>query len=118
MTEEFALQFAADWAASWNSHNLEKILAHYADDFSIETPMALKLVPQSQGRLQGKENVKAYWSIGLQRIPDLYFEVLDVLSGIDSIAVYYINKATGKKSVENMFFNAGNKVEKVVVMYS
>jgi ketosteroid isomerase-like protein len=118
VTESFAKDFATAWAASWNSHDLDDILSHYSEDFSIETPMALKLVPESGGKIHGKSNVKAYWEIGLQRIPDLHFEILDVLTGINSMTIYYLNTATGRKSAENLFFNPDMKVSRAFVMYS
>lgn len=118
MTTEFALHFAEEWVASWNSHDLDRVLAHYTDDFSIETPMALKIQPESKGVLQGKAAIRMYWTMGLQLIPDLEFKILDVLTGIGSLSIYYLNTATGKKSVENMFFNEQGKVTKVFVMYS
>jgi ketosteroid isomerase-like protein len=118
ITEEFAKDFATEWVNSWNSHNLDRILGHYSDDFSIETPMALKLVPESQGQLKGKQAVRAYWTIGLEKIPDLKFEILDVLTGINGLTIYYVNTATKRKSVESMFFNENGKVNRVFVHYS
>jgi ketosteroid isomerase-like protein len=118
MTSEFAQHFAEEWVASWNSHDLDRVLNHYTDDFSIETPMALKIQPESQGILKGKAAIRIYWTMGLQLIPDLEFKIIDVLTGIDSLSIYYLNTATGRKSVENMFFNEQGKVTKVFVMYS
>ena len=40
ITIEFAKQFSETWTKDWNSHNLEKILSHYTDDFCIESPLA------------------------------------------------------------------------------
>ncbi len=118
ITEEFAKQFAYEWVLAWNAHDLKAVLSHYEDDFDIETPMALKLVPDSHGILKGKEAIKEYWEIGLQHIPELHFEILDILIGINSITIYYINTATGRKSAENLFFNENRKVTKALVMYS
>ena len=118
ITEEFAKHFAAQWVNSRNSHNLETILAHYSEDFTIETPMTLKLVPESKGLITGKAAIRSYWTIGLEKIPDLEFEILNVLTGINSLTIYYVNKATQRKSTESMFFNAEGKVNKVFVHYS
>jgi ketosteroid isomerase-like protein len=38
MTAEFAAQFAEEWIAAWNSHDLDRILSHYADDFEMASP--------------------------------------------------------------------------------
>jgi hypothetical protein len=118
VTEEFTRQFAKAWADAWNAHDLDLVLSHYTDDFTIETPMALKLMPETGGVVKGKENVRAYWTIGLERIPDLHFEILDVLTGTSSMTIYYINTATGRKSAENLFFNDEMKIERAFVMYA
>ncbi len=118
MTKEFALQFANDWVDSWNSHDLEKILLHYSEDFTIESPMAIKLYPQSKGIVIGKGEVRKYWTIGLERSPNLKFELLDLLVGVNSIGLYLLNTSSNKKSVELMSFNNENKVNRAIVTYS
>ena len=118
LTLEFAGAFAEEWIAGWNAHDLTRILRHYTDDFTIETPMAAKLLPGNKGLVAGKENTKAYWTIGLERIPELRFEMLDLLVGINGLTIYYVNTATGKRSAEMLHFNDRQLVEKVVVHYS
>lgn len=118
MTEEFAQTFAQEWVAAWNAHDIERVFAHYTDDFTIETPMALKIQPESKGVLQGKTAIREYWTLGLARIPDLRFEIIDVLTGINSMTIYYLNTATGKRSAENLFFNEAGKVKATCVMYA
>ena len=38
LTNEFANHFAEDWIAAWNADDLERVLAHYADDFEMSPP--------------------------------------------------------------------------------
>lgn len=118
ITEEFARKFAQAWIDAWNSRDLEIILAHYADDFVIETPMAVILKPESNGTVAGKPAVRAYWQLGLSKIPDLHFDLLDLLIGVHSVTIYYVNTATNRRSVEMMFFNAEGKVNRAFVNYS
>ncbi len=118
MTKDFAIAFAKDWIQDWNAHNLDKILSHYSEDFSIETPMAIKLYPQSLGIVAGKSEVRKYWTIGLESNPNLKFELLDLLIGVNSISLYLFNASSNKKSVELMSFNNNNKVNKAIVTYS
>jgi ketosteroid isomerase-like protein len=118
ITTEFIQQFAQEWIASWNAHDLDRILSHYTDDFTIETPMAAILMPGNSGIVKGKDAVRAYWTIGLERIPDLEFELKDVLAGINAVTIYYVNKATGRRSAEIMFFNEAGKVERAFVHYA
>ena len=35
LSGDFVHRFAAEWIAAWNSHDLERILAHYTDDFEM-----------------------------------------------------------------------------------
>lgn len=118
LSTEFAKTFAEEWVSSWNSHDIEKILSHYAEDFVIETPMAAKRLPETCGLVKGKEAVREYWKIGLQKNPELEFEILDVLTGISGLTIYYMNKSTNNKAVEVMIFNNQQKVKQAIVHYS
>jgi hypothetical protein len=112
-----AEKFAKEWINSWNSHNLEDILNHYSDDIEITTPMIRLAAGGSTGSLKGKEAVKDYWAKALQKIPDLYFELIDVTEGVDSVALYY-KSVMNKKAVEVMFFNEAGKVNKMFAHYT
>ena len=118
ITKAFAEEFARDWINDWNAHDLEKILTHYADDFVIETPMAFVLLPESKGIVSGKYKVREYWQIGLNKNKKPEFKMIDLLIGVNSLTIYYINNATGKKAVEVMSFNNQKKVNKALVNYS
>jgi ketosteroid isomerase-like protein len=118
ITKEFASAFAREWVDAWNEHDLEKILSHYSEDFTIESPMAVKLYPQSGGIVVGKNEVRKYWTIGLEKSPNLKFELLEVLIGVKSLALYLFNTSSKKKSVEVMSFNDEEKVYKAIVSFS
>ncbi|RZJ33273.1 MAG: nuclear transport factor 2 family protein [Flavobacterium sp.] len=118
MTQEFAAAFAQSWINAWNCHDLEKILSHYTEDFRIETPMAAKLYPQSGGFVNGKDEVRKYWTIGLERSPDLEFELLGLFLGVDSVGLFLYNKSSKRRSFELMSFDAGLKVSRAIVTYS
>ena len=44
MEKGFAERFAKEWVAAWNSHDLERILSHYEDDFEMLSPIITALV--------------------------------------------------------------------------
>lgn len=108
--------FAAQWINSWNSHDLEDILSHYADDIEITTPM-IKTFTSGEDTLKGKEAVKRYWEKALEKVPDLHFELYEVTYGINSIALYY-QSIMNKKAMEVMFFNEEGKVNKMFAFYT
>jgi SnoaL-like domain len=66
-------------------HDLERILAHYEDDFEMSSPIITTLVGEPSGKLRGKMAVGAYWAKALQSIPNLRFELLAALAGVNSI---------------------------------
>ncbi|GAA4634370.1 nuclear transport factor 2 family protein [Actinoallomurus vinaceus] len=88
-----AQRFADEWVAGWNSHDLDRIMKHYADDVVFRSPYAARLLPGSDGTIRGKETLRAYWAEGLRHLPDLRFEVVGVYAGIDSVVVNYRNQA-------------------------
>lgn len=112
-----AKKFANTWIESWNSHDLNDILNHYSDDIEITTPMIKLAAGINSGSLKGKENVKEYWRKALERIPDLYFELYEVTSGVNSVALFY-KSVMNKKAIEVMFFNEQGKVNKMNAFYT
>jgi hypothetical protein len=94
-------KFAAAWIDSWNSHNLDRIMAHYSDSFEITTPMIKAALNIDTGTLQGKDAARKYWAAALQKVPDLHFELLDVTEGVGSIALITIGFR--EKAIEVMF---------------
>ena len=88
----FAQRFAADWAAAWNSHDLERILEHYTDDVVFASPKIVQLMGEPTGEVRGKEALRAYWGKGLQHLPDLHFTVEDVRASVDTVVINYRNE--------------------------
>lgn len=112
-----AKKFANTWIESWNSHDLDNILTHYSDDIEITTPMIKLAAGIDSGSLKGKENVRGYWKKALEKIPDLHFELYEVTSGVNSVALFY-KSVMNKKAVEVMFFNEQGKVNKMYAFYT
>ncbi len=109
--------FAQDWVAAWNSHDLNRILSHYAEDFQMTSPFIVRMMNEPSGTIKGKENVRDYWAKALERIPDLHFELIEVLSGVDSITIYY-HAVLGRKAAEVLFFNEKGKVSRGIAHYN
>lgn len=99
--------FARDWAAAWNSHDLDRILAHYADDVVFCSPVAERLL--GDGVMRGREALRAYWSRGLKVIPDLRFQVVDVRSSVDAVVIEYRNQ-DGVEATEVLRFGTNGLI--------
>jgi ketosteroid isomerase-like protein len=116
MDETFAEHFATDWIDSWNAHDLDRVLAHYADDFEMSSPIIIQMVHEPSGLLRGKTAVRTYWKRALERIPDLHFELISALAGVTSITLYY-KSAHGRLAAEVFHFDADRKVARAVAHY-
>lgn len=115
LTAEFARAFAADWIAAWNSHDLDRVLSHYRDDFSMSSPYIASIAGEASGTLQGKAAVAAYWRQALARMPQLRFELVATLVGADSLALYY--KGVRGMAAEVFFFDADGQVCRACAHY-
>jgi hypothetical protein len=116
LSDDFAKQFAADWVNAWNAHDLDAILSHYVDDFEMTSPVMVQMNVSQTGHLQGKHAIRAYWQKALQLIPDLQFELISVLKGVQSITLYY-KGARGRLAAEVFFFNSAGKVTHALAHY-
>ena len=116
MEKEFALQFANEWIAAWNSHDLDRILAHYEDDFEMSSPIIRTLAGEPSGKLRGKAAVRAYWEKALQKIPDLRFELAQALAGVESVTICY--KGHRGPVAEVLHFSPRGKVRAAFAHYA
>lgn len=117
ITQTFAEAFAQEWISTWNSHDLNRIMALYADDFTILSPTALKVVPASGGFIAGKENIRSYWQKAMELSPNLEFRLLGLYIGIQGVALHLFNVAANKEVTEVMNFNKAHKVAQVLVYH-
>ncbi|HTZ49393.1 MAG TPA: nuclear transport factor 2 family protein [Verrucomicrobiae bacterium] len=116
LTQSTAQQFARDWIHSWNSHDLDVILSHYAPTVTLTSPVVAQLLNQPSGTLEGKDSLRNYFSRGLAAFPQLKFELHDVLVGLSSIVLYYTNHK-GTRTAEFMELDANLQVIRVVANY-
>jgi hypothetical protein len=95
MDDTFARRFASEWLDAWNAHDLEAILGHFSDDVTFTSPLAARIVEGSDGVVRGKAALRAYWSEGLRRSPDLHFEIEGLYLGVNTIVIHYRNHSGG-----------------------
>lgn len=115
LTREFADHFAAEWVAAWNSHDLARILAHYASDFEMASPMIALVAGETSGVLRGHEAVGRYWRAALARAPQLHFTVLGTFVSAQSVALHY--QGVRGPVVEVFTFNAQGLVTRAAAHY-
>ena len=87
-----ARTFVDTWVTDWNAHDLESLLAHFADDVVFTSPVAAQVLASSGGVVRGKAALRDYWTEGLRRLPDLHFEVVATYIGVDTLVINYRNQ--------------------------
>jgi len=116
MKPGFAESFAREWIAAWNSHDLDRVLEHYEDDFEMHSPFIPVLAGEPSGKLKGKAVVGAYWAEALRKVPNLHFELVTALGGMNSVTVYY--KGHQSMAAEVLHFGSSGKVRAAFAHYS
>src|SRR5512140_3241444 len=98
-----------DWIAAWNSHDLERVLALYAEDSEMTSDRIPAMGFDPSGALRGKAKIRTYWAKALALIPNLRFELIDTYVSPDSIVVFYQNER-GARICEYLRLNAAGKI--------
>lgn len=115
MNVDDARKFAEEWIASWNAHDLERILSHYSSDVVFLSPVAERRL--GNGRVMGVAALRAYWAAGLAAQPNLSFELIAVLTGWQCLTILYRNHR-GQTVAETAEFDLGGKVARSFACYS
>lgn len=116
MTIDEAWKLANHWVTAWNAHDLDLIMTHYEDAIELTSPVAAQLLGKPDGKIIGREDLRAYFQRGLEAYPELHFHLEDVLWGVNSILLYYRNQK-GRRTGEFMELSASGKVVRVVANY-
>jgi ketosteroid isomerase-like protein len=85
--------FAEDWLTAWNRHDVDAVLAHFHDDIVFTSPVAARVMPDSQGVVRGKAALREYWNAALETMPDLHFEIVGVYHGTSVLVINYRNQS-------------------------
>jgi len=79
VTKDEALNLASLWVAAWNARDLDLIMEHYEDAVELTSPVAAQLLGSTDGKVVGRQNLRAYFQRGLDAYPELHFHLEDVL---------------------------------------
>ena len=117
LREEEAREIASHWVEAWNAHDLDRIMSHYEENVVLISPVAAKILDDPSGTVSGKAALRSYFQRGLEAYPHLRFELLDVMWGLRSVVLYYVNQK-GSKTGEYMELGPTGRVSRVVANYN
>ena len=117
LTMEKTADYVKRWVAAFESKDLDRVLAFYTNDVIFHSPLVARLSHDPSGTVQGKAALRAYVKKGFEVFDHIKFTVLDVLRGVDSIAIHY-KGITGTHVVEVLFFDKDGVVRESYVHYA
>ena len=97
--------------------DLDRVLDFYTNDVIFHSPLIARLSHDPSGTVHGKAALRAYVKKGFEVFDHIKFTVLDVLRGVDSIAIHY-KGITGTHVVEVLFFDKDGVVRESYVHYA
>ncbi len=115
IARERAEHFTRDWIEAWNSHDLERILSHYSDDFVMSSPRIAVVAGEPSGVLHGKVAIGAYWKRALALAPELRFELISTFVGADCVVIHY--QGVRGPAAEVFFFDGEGRVVRSAASY-
>lgn len=117
MTEAEAQEYALKWIAAWNSHDLDRILSHYADDVEVISPLVETVLGPGRVSVRGKSMLREYWRTALAKYPDLHFRLYRAYAGPRSVVLHYqsVQALIGAECLE---FDGAGLVCRVLAHYA
>jgi ketosteroid isomerase-like protein len=111
-----AWALAGSWVEAFNRHDLDAILAHYAEDVELRSPVVIRLLGDATGVVTGRPALRSYFAQALAARPDLRFEIIDVFAGVNDVTVYY-RGVDRRLIVETMTLDPAGRIRRVVVAH-
>jgi ketosteroid isomerase-like protein len=99
MNSQKNLSIAHAWFEAFNTHNLEKLLSLYDDDAEHYSPKLKIKLPETNGLISGKNNLRSWWQEAFNTIPSLKYNVTSLTSNDDRVFMEYIRLATNEDNM-------------------
>jgi hypothetical protein len=93
MSSEETEAVARAWIDAFNAHDVERLVALYADDAAHTSPKIRTLHPETGGRLIGHAALTAWWREAIAKLPSLRYELTAITAGPRSVFIEYIRHA-------------------------
>jgi hypothetical protein len=96
MQAEETEAIAKRWLDSFNTRNLEKLLALYHDNAQHFSPKLKLHKPETQGLIIGKNALRDWWQDAFNRLPTLHYGVTKLTANTERVFMEYIRKVDGE----------------------
>jgi hypothetical protein len=115
-TEPEADEYAREWIAAWNSHDVDRVAEHYGDTVEYDSPFVARLTP-GRSRLSGIDAVRDYIAQAFERFPELRFTGPYLVAlGARSVVIVY-RSVEDLIAAETLVFDEAGRVTRVHCHY-
>jgi limonene-1,2-epoxide hydrolase len=90
------LSIASHWLSAFNEHNLEKLLALYHEEAVHYSPKLKIRHPETEGLINGREALRAWWQEAFTRLPSLHYRMLTLTANEERVFMEYMREVTGE----------------------
>lgn len=105
---------ARDWIDAWNRHDLDSVMAHYAEELEFVSPLVVHRLGRPDGTIRDKGQLRAYFAASLGPGSALRFDLRAVLVGVGSYTILYRNHR-GQDVAETVFPDAAGRIARAYV---
>ncbi|MEW5743016.1 MAG: nuclear transport factor 2 family protein [Myxococcota bacterium] len=84
---------ARAWLDAFNRHDVDALVALYAEDATHTSPKIRALHPDTGGKLRGRAALKAWWEDANRRLPGLRYEATAVTANDERVFLEYLRHA-------------------------
>ena len=81
------------WLDAFNAHDVERLIALYADDCTHTSPKIRALHPETGGKLVGKAALRTWWTDAIKRLPGLRYELVRLTANDERVVLEYLRHA-------------------------
>ena len=110
------LEIGRAWMRAFNAHDVDALVALYADDATHTSPKIRALHPGARGpdagKLVGKAALATWWRDANARLPNLRYEETAITANADRVIVEYLRHAPNEAvmPVAEVFEIAAGKI--------
>lgn len=105
-----------DWIESWNSRNLDRIMGHYDSQVVFEANTVVRRWGRPDGILRGTGELREHFRRGLEKAPELHFDLENVFTAPGGYAALY-RRDNGNRVLDVVRLNDSLKAVAVTAFY-
>jgi hypothetical protein len=89
-----------EWLRAFNTADADAMVALYAEDAIHTSPKLRSAQPAGEGRLLGKAAMRQWWLDAFDRLPNITYEVVSMVSDDHVAVIEYLRHRQGEATIQ------------------